>query len=52
MEPGVLGPVEVKAGDQILDAGQARRRAVLATSRSQLTAPPADGDGFRRVRPS
>lgn len=30
MELGVLGPVEVKAGDQILDAGHARRRAVLA----------------------
>lgn len=30
VELGVLGPVEVRAGGQVLDAGHARRRAVLA----------------------
>jgi DNA-binding SARP family transcriptional activator len=30
VEFGVLGPVEVRAGGQLLDAGHARRRAVLA----------------------
>lgn len=30
VEFGVLGPVEVRAGVQVLDAGHARRRAVLA----------------------
>ena len=30
MELGVLGPVEVRAGGRMLDAGHARRRAVLA----------------------
>jgi DNA-binding SARP family transcriptional activator len=30
VELGVLGPVEVRAGDQVFDAGHARRRAVLA----------------------
>jgi DNA-binding SARP family transcriptional activator len=30
VELGVLGPVEVRAGGRVLDAGHARRRAVLA----------------------
>jgi DNA-binding SARP family transcriptional activator/tetratricopeptide (TPR) repeat protein len=30
MEFRVLGPVEIRAGDQLIDAGHARRRAVLA----------------------
>ncbi|MGH3298094.1 MAG: AfsR/SARP family transcriptional regulator [Trebonia sp.] len=30
MQLGVLGPVEVRSGGQVLDAGHARRRAVLA----------------------
>jgi DNA-binding SARP family transcriptional activator len=30
VELGVLGPVEVRVGGQVLDAGHARRRAVLA----------------------